>query len=147
MTGREYLESAAQMQDGVRRRAADREALETIRRVLTPPNAKSVCPEEILRELSAATEALAQDTARLTAREADLRTRLESVADPRYRELLHRRYLLRQDMASIAEGMHYELRYLKKLHRLAVEAFEAGEGRGGTHPPSSDGPPALSGRA
>ena len=46
---------------------------------------------------------------------------------PRDREILHRRYLLGQRWERIAEEMHYDVRWVLRCHRRAVERIDIPE--------------------
>lgn len=52
---------------------------------------------------------------------AEVRRLIDGVTDPRYHELLCRRYLFNQRWERIAVDMGYDFRYLLKLHHRALE--------------------------
>lgn len=47
---------------------------------------------------------------------------IDSLPQPQQRELLQRRYLLGQSLVDISRQMHLEYRWVRRLHRRAVEA-------------------------
>lgn len=52
---------------------------------------------------------------------AEVRRLIDGVKDPRFHELLCRRYLFNQRWERIAVDMGYDFRYLLKLHKRAIE--------------------------
>ena len=61
----------------------------------------------------------------LLAMREEAKTRIEQIADGRYREVLHRRYLQGESWEYIAVGMGYAYHHIHKLHGQALNEFEA----------------------
>ena len=55
----------------------------------------------------------------------EAKAQIEQIADGRYREVLHRRYLQGESWEYIAVGMGYAYHHIHKLHGQALNEFEA----------------------
>ena len=62
---------------------------------------------------------------RLIAMREEAKERIGEIADGRYREVLHRRYLQGESWEYIAVGMGYAYHHIHKLHGQALNEFEA----------------------
>ena len=62
---------------------------------------------------------------RLIAMREEAKAQIEQIADGRYREVLHRRYLRGESWEYIAVGMGYAYHHIHKLHGQALNEFEA----------------------
>ena len=61
----------------------------------------------------------------LIAMREEAKERIGEIADGRYREVLHRRYLQGESWEYIAVGMGYAYHHIHKLHGQALNEFEA----------------------
>lgn len=59
----------------------------------------------------------------LIAMREEAKAQIEQIADGRYREVLHRRYLQGESWEYIAVGMGYSFRQVTRLHRGALRAI------------------------
>ena len=64
---------------------------------------------------------------RLIAMREEAKERIGEIADGRYREVLHRRYLQGESWENIAVGMGYAFRTVLWLHGKALKQFEVPE--------------------
>ena len=62
---------------------------------------------------------------RLIVMREEAKAQIEQIADGRYREVLHRRYLQGESWEYIAVGMGYAYHHIHKLHGQALNEFEA----------------------
>lgn len=62
---------------------------------------------------------------RLIVMREEAKAQIEQIADGRYREVLHRRYLQGESWEYIAVGMGYAYHHIHKLHGQALNQFEA----------------------
>ena len=62
---------------------------------------------------------------RLNVMREEAKAQIEQIADGRYREVLHRRYLQGESWEYIAVGMGYAYHHIHKLHGQALNEFEA----------------------
>ncbi|MCD8087118.1 MAG: hypothetical protein LUE22_00820 [Oscillospiraceae bacterium] len=79
--------------------------------------------DELTRELSAQVEAL-------LALRREVETAISAVEDARHRELLRCRYIDGQTWEQIAEAMAYDIRWIYKLHRSALQEVGVKLGHG-----------------
>lgn len=61
---------------------------------------------------------------KLIALRKEAKVLIERIADGRYREVLHRRYLQGQTLEEIAVDLRYNYRWIKRLHGRAMGEFE-----------------------
>ena len=61
----------------------------------------------------------------LIAMREEAKVQIEQIADGRYREVLHRRYLQGESWEYIAVGLGYAYHHIHKLHGQALNEFEA----------------------
>ena len=83
-------------------------------------------------DLSDAIAALEKYAARVSAQwdrlivmREEAKVQIDQIADGRYREVLHRRYLQGESWEYIAVGMGYAYHHIHKLHGQALNEFEA----------------------
>lgn len=62
---------------------------------------------------------------RLIVMREEAKAQIEQIADGRYREVLHSRYLQGESWEYIAVGMGYSYHHIHKLHGQALNEFEA----------------------
>ena len=66
-----------------------------------------------------------EDICKLVDTKRDIVHRIKAVENPEYQTLLELRYLCFKTWEQIAVEMHYELRWLYRLHRRALDAVAA----------------------
>ena len=70
-------------------------------------------------------ERVSEQWGRLIVMREEAKAQIEQIADGRYREVLHRRYLQGESWEYIAVGMGYAYHHIHKLHGQALNEFEA----------------------
>ena len=101
---------------------------EQIRTALTPGGAGQE-PEEVrvpraVQQLEAVCEELEIQVENCLALRAQIAHSIAALPDARWRETLHRRFLLGQSQAEAAKAMHVSLRSLQRFQTEAVRALE-----------------------
>lgn len=79
------------------------------------------CAEAAMLRAAELEERLDADIERLEFVRSSVEQAIGEIADPVFRELLTRRYLLSQKWEDIAEAMHYSDRHIRRLHIKALD--------------------------
>lgn len=133
MTAKEYLEQALRLEYRIRAKLAQIGSLRCLSERVTSflsdmprsqPGNPHTLENTVVRivEMEHEVDAIID---RMLAMQHEIADMLEYVPDGEHQELLASRYIRYSSWKEIAEAMHYNERYIYKLHDRALKAFDA----------------------
>ena len=133
MTAKEYLRRIRDAQSDLRSAELDyQRARDDVMNLKAIEYDKDKVSNSHIGDLSDAIAALEKYAERVNAKwdalvvmREEAKERIGEIADGRYREVLHRRYLQGESWEYIAVGMGYAYHHIHKLHGQALNEFEA----------------------
>ena len=133
MTAKEYLRRIRDAESDLRSAEMDyQRARDDVMNLKAIEYDKDKVSNSHIGDLSDAIAALEKYAERVSAKWGELiamreeaKERIGEIADGRYREVLHRRYLQGESWEYIAVGMGYAYHHIHKLHGQALNEFEA----------------------
>lgn len=133
MTAKEYLRRIRDAESDLRNAEMDyQRARDDVMNLKAIEYDKDKISNSHIGDLSDAIAALEKYAARvneqwdrLIVTREEAKAQIEQIADGRYREVLHRRYLQGESWEYIAVGMGYAYHHIHKLHGQALNEFEA----------------------
>ena len=133
MTAKEYLRRVRDAESDLRSAEMDyQRARDDVMNLKAIEYDKDKVSNSHIGDLSDAIAALEKYAARVSEQwdrlivmREEAKAQIEQIADGRYREVLHRRYLQGESWEYIAVGMGYAYHHIHKLHGQALNEFEA----------------------
>ena len=133
MTAKEYLRRIRDAESDLRSAELDyQRARDDVMNLKAIEYDKDKVSNSHIGDLSDAIAALEKYAERVNAKwdalvvmREEAKERIGEIADGRYREVLHRRYLQGESWEYIAVGMGYAYHHIHKLHGQALNEFEA----------------------